>query len=84
MRIGRSARQWVYWASYLLGQGRSLASAAFVIFFIRSFIQYCDEKTVKYFSAELKLQDEYLSSIAYSLHQRRHNKMGILKKKTLI
>ena len=43
-----------------------------------------DEKTVKYFSSELKLQDEYLSSIAYSLHQRRHNKIGILKKKTLI
>ena len=38
MTIRRSARQWVYWASYLLGQRRSLASAAFVIFLMGSFI----------------------------------------------
>ena len=38
MTIRRSARQWVYWASYLLGQRRSLASAAFVIFLIGSII----------------------------------------------
>ena len=49
-------------------------------YFSFALLSNIDEKTVKYFSAELKLQDEYLSSIAFSLHQRRHNKIGILKK----